>query len=738
MTPGTAGGSRFSRTPAQSRTAVHCRICPAGCGILVDVDESGHVTRIVGDPADPLSEGYTCAKGRAGGVLHHAPDRLDQPLVRQHGQLRPAGWDAALDQVAAIVGDLRATRGPDAVGVYRSTGWAFDPAGAAASNAFFRGLGTTQQYSSLSIDCPSKYLVPQLVAGVGLVPQPDLPAARLLIIIGENTVVSHGHTTVMASPIRRLRAVQRAGGRIAVIDPRRTETARLADWHLPARPGSDPALLAHLVRRVLQHGPDRAYLDACAEPGSLATLARQVEPWTRDATAAACDVAPGLIDALADEVTRAGRVALESGTGATMNAAGNVTEWLIWALGAVTGALDRPGGSRFNPGLLRPLEDALPADRSAAAPPARSRPDLPRLGNGELACAVLADEIDAGHLQALWVLGGNPALLFPDAARVRAALGRLDALIVADIRRTETTELATVVLPLAGQFERADVHTGYLLATPYLRYSAAVMAPGGQRRPMWRIFADVGARLGIDVFAGLARAKGRELETDDVLAAIAARARSGWDQIRAAPNGLIGDPLGPEWLIPGRLPHRLDLAPLPLVTQFERWRDSLPAAGELTLIGRRVAGRTNSLRPSVARRAGRGSPTALLMHRVDAAARGLRTGDTVTVGSRHGRLTAEVEVTDAIRSGVVSLPHGTAAPDVNLLTSSDDTDPLTGMPVLSGFAVRVEPSASQVVLPQPVLSPRHDAGSQRPPPGYPAPSTLARLPSTLARLYTIL
>jgi anaerobic selenocysteine-containing dehydrogenase len=674
---------------------VHCRICPAGCGILVDVDDSGNVAGITGDPADPLSEGYTCAKGRAGGELHHGADRLDQPLVRQGGRLRPATWEAALDLAAAIVGDLTTRHGRDAVGVYRSTGWAFDPAGAAASNAFFRGLGTTQQYSSLSIDCPSKYLVPQLVAGVGLVPQPDLPAARLLIIIGENTVVSHGHTAVMAGPIRKLRAVQRAGGRIAVIDPRRTETARLADWHLPTRPGSDPALLAHLVRRVLHQGPDRAYLGACAEPGSLATLARLVEPWTRDATAAACDVAADLIDALADEVIRAGRVALESGTGTTMNAAGNVTEWLLWALGAVTGALDRPGGSRFNPGLLRPLEDALPADRSAAAPPARSRPDLPRLGNGELACAVLADEIDAGHLRALWVLGGNPALLFPDAARVRAALGRLDALIVADIRRTETTELATVVLPLAGQFERADVHTGYLLTTPYVRYSPAVVAPGGQRRPMWRVFTDIGARLGIDVFAGLARAKGRDLETDDVLAAIATRARVPWEQIRAAPKGVIGDPLGPGWLIPGRLPHRLDLAPDPLIAQFGRWRDGLPTAGELTLIGRRLANRTNSLRPPVASRAGRGSTATLLMHPADAAARGIRSGDTVTVSSRQGQLSANAEVTDAIRSGVVSLPHGATEPDVNLLTSAEDADPLTGMPVLSGFAVLVKRAAGQ-------------------------------------------
>lgn len=450
--------------------------------MLVDV-RHGKAVRLVGDPGDPLSEGYTCGKGRASVDMHYAPDRLDVPLVRDtKGALIATTWPAVTEKLADHLRRAIDTHGADSIGAYRGGGWVLDPAGMYASNAFLRAIGTTQLYSAFSIDCPSKMLIPHLVSGVAMIPQADMERTQLLLFIGVNPVVSHGHATALANPLVRLRRVQARGGRIVVVDPRRTETAALADLHVPIRAGTDPALLAMLVREVLIRGGDTAYLGVAAQPDTVAGLAAAVRLFDVDRTADVCGVPAAVLRELIDIVLAAGRMSIESGTGATMAGIANVTDWLVWSLSAVTGSLDRAGGSLFNPGLMRPLEDSLPADRSGTGPRARSRPELPRLTNGELACAVLADEILSGNLRTLFVLGGNPALQFPGTPKLREALKKLDELIVLDVAHTDTTAPATTVLPVTAPFERDDLHTGYLQGVPYLRYTHAVVPPMAERR----------------------------------------------------------------------------------------------------------------------------------------------------------------------------------------------------------------------------------------------------------------
>lgn len=674
------------------RHVSYCRLCPAFCGLVVST-RGDRIVSVAGDPDNPVSQGYTCSKGRAAGELHHHPARLDAPYVRgADGATRTLSWPEVLDHVESVLRRVVAESGPDAVAAYRASGWGFDLPGVSVSDPFFRGLGSGQIYSAITIDGPNKVYVPELVTGA-TVPwsTPDLARTELLLLVGQNPLVSHGHANVVANPVVALREVK-ARGRIVVVDPRVTETARMADVHVRARPGTDPAFLAFLVREVLAHRPDGAYLEACAQPASVEILRSVVEPYTRARAAAVCDVPEEVLDAALDAVLAAPAVGFASGTGASMNTAANVTEWLGWALLGVTGSLDRPGGTIFNPGVLRARE-GIPfppvADSGARA---RTRPHI-RPVYGGLPTAALADEILAGNIRVLFVMGGNPALVFPETGKVRRALAALEMLVVCDIRHTETTELASVVLPVTGQFERSDLNGAMFFPQTYVQYVPPVVPPGADRRPTTWIFGELSRRMGIPVM-GDARVDATLADgftDDDVLAVVAAGARVPWDEIRAAPHGiLVEDAPGPGWMVPDLLPRKLDLAPAPLVGQFATWDRHLPGDGELVLVNRRLSRQMNSTMRDVGRQAELAPFPTLLVHPEDAAVLGVADGDDVVVASRHGESRARAEVTDSIRRGVVSVPHGWGVPNVNQLTSdTEDCDELTGMPRYSGIPVTV-------------------------------------------------
>lgn len=679
-----------------------CRMCNAMCGIVVHVD-GDRVVRVTGDPDHPVSEGYTCPKGRALPAVHHDPARLSDPR-----------WEETLDGLALRLEGLIAEHGPGAVGAYRATHWAFDATGRTVAERFFRALPGSQLYSAVTVDAPNKTLVPDLVAGAPfLFPVPDWDSTQLLLLVGQNPVVSHGHSVARPNALVALRRLRARGGRVIVADPRTTESARAADVHLPVRPGSDPALLAGLIRAVFA-GPaagkglgaradaadgsitescagaaDAVFLADCADAASVDQLRRLVEPFTPDVVAARCGLDRAAFEEVVDLVLAAGRVAVQTGTGISMGPAPNVGEWLGWALGAVTGSLDRPGGVLFNPGVLRPQEDRLVTRARHSGPGPGSRPDL-AAAYGEYPCTALADEIDAGTLRALFVLGGNPLTTLPDSGRLQRSFAALDVLAVCDIRATETTAAATHVLPVAGQLERADLTSFLDLAFPFpfAQYGPAAVDAGPARPPMWRIFAGLGRRLGLPGFAELER------ETDEsLLAAATRRARVPWEELAAARSGVApsGTP-APGWLIPDRLPKgRLDLAPAELVAQFRTW-EAAPAAAALVLINRRELRQTNSML-----RDGADAP-ALLMHADDATRLGLTAGRPVRLSSAHGSTVATLAVTDTIRPGSVSIPHGWTAPGASALTSlTADVEPLTGMPRLSGIPVEVVPAGGTPV-----------------------------------------
>ncbi|MDO8363504.1 MAG: molybdopterin-dependent oxidoreductase [Actinomycetota bacterium] len=651
-----------------------CRICIANCGILVQTD-GDRVLEVRGDPEHPLSKGYVCPKGRALGVSHHSPRRLAASLVRSGGVLAPADAADALADAGAALARVVAQHGPEAVGMFMGSGGFIDPAGTYAFHRLKAALGTKQTYSTASVDSVAKTYVTALMGGTtALVPHPD-EQGTLLVFVGSNPVVSHGQSTMYANPIERIRAA-RARGEVYVIDPRLTETARLADRHLPARPGTDHAVLAYLVRGVLADGVDVAALAATA--AGVEALRAAAEPFDLAHTSAVTGVPAADLQALAASVRRAGRLAVVTGTGTTMSPAGNLVEWFAWALMILTGSFDQPGGMWFNPGYMSRVDrrDRLPTAR-LGEPGAPSRPDIERL-MGEWPASLIPEEILSGRMKALVVFGANAVTGLPDTDRVVEALRALDVLVVLEVDRTETAELATHVIACRDQLERPDVlPLGMFAGQVYDQYTPAVVPAAPGRVPAWRALATVGTALGHEVLG--AGADIAALDCDDVLRM---STRGGVDALREVDGAAVEAPAIYGWVEP-RLPHGVwDLAPAPLVGQLRDFTAAPPAAG-LLLTPRRQLRHQNS-QPYR-----EGDHPLALLHPTDAAALGITDGDAVELTSAIGGLQAVASVTDGNVAGSVSVPHGWAATNVNRLIGNTVLDPLTGMPHMSGTRVQV-------------------------------------------------
>jgi anaerobic selenocysteine-containing dehydrogenase len=664
----------MASTGAESGTVERrsfCRICLAYCGIVARV-EGDQVVAIRGDATDPVSAGYVCPKGRSLGALHHER-RLTGALLGRGPDRRTVSIDEGLDDAARALQVVFDEHGPEAIGVFSGTGGFNDPMAAWAIGRLKAALGVAQSYSTSTVDAVSKTLVGYLMAGTAsLIPHPD-PDLRLMLLLGSNPVVSHGQSTPFANPIERIRAV-RDGGEVWVVDPRRTETAALADRHLAARPGTDHAVLAFLVRDVLTDA-DRPMIAERAE--GVDELADLVAPYTASMVAAMTGLTVEELDDLAAAVRRAGRLAVITGTGTTMARSAPLTEWMAWALMIVTDSFDRPGGMWFNPGYHLRLDQRRPLRPQELKPGPPSRPDIPSM-LGEWPSALIPEEIESGRLRALIVVGGNPGIALPDATRLHRALEQLDVLLVVDITETVTTAPATHAFGSADQLERADIPSSDLFGSSLVsRFTEAVVPADPERPEMWRLFAALAARMGHPLLE-----EGEDpatLATETLIARV--RPTVDIEALRAAGGVSVAAPAIHGW-VQEHLPWGVwRLAPAQLAEQLAAFRPP----PDLQLAPRRQTRRINGLecRP--------GDEPAAVLHPEDARRAGVSDGEMVEVASEAGALRLVARVTDGVAVGTVSIPHGWGQANVNTLVSSTDLDPLTGMPVSSGTAVRVSP-----------------------------------------------
>ena len=700
-----------------------CPLCEATCGVAIDV-EGTQVTAVRGDAADPFSRGYLCPKATALADLHHDPDRLKRPLVREGASWREVGWDEAFDRVASRLKAVRAAHGPDAVATYQGNPTAHNLGLMTYGQLFLRRLGTKNAYSATSLDqLPHMLAALQMFGDQFLMPVPDIDRSDCFVALGANPLASNGSLMTAPDVRGRLKAILANGGQVIVIDPRRTETAQLASRHLFIRPGGDAALLLSLLHVLFAEG--------LARPGRLAGFTDGLDPLGAIAaaypparTAALTGVAADDVAALARTLAGAARPVVYGRLGVCTQAFGGLAAWLCYAVNVVLGALDTPGGLMFT----TPAIDALPLARTLGFDGGfdrwRSRVrGLPEFG-GELPAVTLVDEIETpgpGQVRALITSAGNPALSTPGGPRLERALATLEFMVSIDPHLNETTRHAHVILPPTSALERSDYDVALAMfgVRNVARYSPAVFARGDDQRHDWEIAAELAARVHLPApLAGFAARAARALPPDRILE-LGLRAgphRLSLGKVKAAPHGLDLGPLEPR--LPGRLRHRdrrIQLAPAIYQRELARLDRALaeaPGPDALILIGRRHLRSNNSWMHNSLRLV-KGKPRCtLLMHPDDARARGLADGAMARLASPVGAVEVPVELTADLMPGVVSLPHGwghhRAGARLNVaaahagVSMNDVIDPacvdeLTGTAVLAGQAVTVTAAAAGAV-----------------------------------------
>lgn len=698
-----------------------CHLCEAMCGLVIEV-EGDVIHTIRGDEADPLSRGHICPKAVALEDVHNDPDRLRKPVRRVGDSWEEIGWDDAFALVQERIGAVREAHGLDAVAIYLGNPNVHNLGALLFAPELTRALRTKNRFSATSVDQLAHHFVAQALYGHQLLlPIPDIDRTSHLLLFGSNPLASNGSLMTVPDVKRRLAAVRERGGRVVLVDPRRTESAAHADTHIFIRPGTDALMLAAMLRTVFEEGlvargGAAALLDGAEE------LRAAVQPFEPERVAPRCGVEADRIRQLTRDFAGAESAAAHGRLGVSTQVFGGLCQWFIQALNALTGNLDRPGGTLFT----RPAVDALPLAPAGRSGRWRSRVrQRPEFG-GELPVAVLAEEIraeGAGQIRALITVAGNPVLSTPDGPGLDGALGELDFMVSIDPYINETTRRAHVILPPVSPLERDhyDLVFHLLAVRNTAKYSPALFPRPDDGRHDWEILAELEQRLAVrrGPKATLVRRARRYLGPRRLLALALRMGPYGkklWpfggltlSSLDKAPHGIDLGPLEPS--LPQRLRtpnQRIPLAPAHLLADIPRLTaclDAPPPEG-LLLIGRRHVRSNNSWMHNYRRLVRGKNRCTLMIHPTDAAARGLENGAMARVTSRVGEVCAPVEITDAVMPSVVSLPHGYghdrpgarlqvaaehAGVSINDLTDPQALDELTGAAILSGVPVEVGP-----------------------------------------------
>jgi anaerobic selenocysteine-containing dehydrogenase len=685
-------------------------LCEATCGVAIET-EGERVVSVRGDDADPFSRGYICPKAAALADLHHDPDRLRRPIVRDGASWRELGWDEALDLVAERLLDVRRRHGKHAIAVYQGNPTAHNLGLMTFGQLALRSLGTKQMYSATSLDqLPHMLAALQMFGNQLLMPVPDIDRCDLFICLGANPLASNGSLMTAPDMRGRLRAIQSRGGRVIVLDPRRTETAEKADRHLFVRPGTDAHLLLAMIHEIFAAGLARVTRPARGE----AELRAAAAPWPAERAAAITGVPAAEIRELARALATTKRAVVYGRIGVCTQEHGGLAAWLCYAANAITGHLDEPGGLMFTTPAVDPVPLAARVGFDGGFARWRSRVSgAPEFG-GELPMSVFAEEIETpgkDQVRALITSAGNPVLSAPGGPRIERALGGLDFMVSIDPYMNETTRLAHVILPPASALERShyDAALAAVSVRNVAKYSPPVFERSADARHDWEIAIGLWTRL---VLPRLARRA-----TEAVLgrlgpeSIIDAALRIGphklsLAKLRAAPHGIDLGPLEPR--LPRRLNTRdrkVELASHVYLADLPRLDRTTPTG--LVMIGRRHLRSNNSWLHN-SERLVKGPPRCtLLVHPDDAAARGLANGSTARVSTASGTIELPVEVTDSMMPGVVSVPHGwghgkagvrlSVASRVPGASINDVIDParidtLSGTSALSGQPVEVTPA----------------------------------------------
>ncbi len=690
-----------------------CHLCEAICGLTLETtqadDGSLAITSIKGDPLDTFSRGHICPKAVALQDIQNDPDRLHQPMLRVGSEWQPIPWEDAFALVAERLSGIQARHGQNAVAVYQGNPSVHNYGLMTHSNYFLGQLKTRNRFSATSVDQLPHHLTSYLMYGHGLLlPIPDIDHTDFMLILGGNPLASNGSIMTVPDVEKRLKAIQARGGKVVVVDPRRSETAAIADQHIFVRPGGDAALLFGVLNTLFSENLARG---SHLPVEGLEDVRSAIAGFTAEAMSRQCAVPAEQIRQLARDFAAADKAVCYGRMGVSTQAFGTLCHWLVQLINLVTGNLDRVGGAL----CTTPAVDLVASTGGGHFNRWQSRVSgRPEYG-GELPVSALAEEMlteGEGQIRALVTVAGNPVLSTPNGRQLEQALDGLEFMVSIDLYINETTRYADLILPSTSALENDHYDTTFNMfaVRNVTRFNRAILPKPVGALHDWEIFVGLAKAFAAQTGAALKPTLPPAQMIDFGLRAgvygDASTHKLSIAMLADHPHGVDLGPLKPN--LAARLKTadgNVQAAPAVILADLVRFAaQPVPVADELLLIGRRHVRSNNSWMHNYHRLV-KGKPRhQLLMHPDDLARRRLSDGQRVRVSSRIGMIEVEVQASLDMMPGVVSLPHGWGhgrpgvqmaiasgqpGASANDLTDERQLDELSGNAALNGVPVQV-------------------------------------------------
>ena len=715
-----------------------CNLCEAICGLVIEHDGS-QVVSIKGDSDDPLSRGHICPKAIALQDIHTDPDRLRTPMKRTSSGFEPISWDAAFDLAEQKLTQIRNEHGNDAVALYLGNPTVHHSGAMLFQSFLKKALKTKNQFAATSVDQLPHHLAASLMFGHALrIPIPDIDRTQFMLILGANPAASNGSLMTAPDVKNRIKAIRKRGGKVFLLDPRKTESAKLVDQHFFINPATDVYLLAALLNRILTSSS----LDLGSNAGftkNIDQLRSAVAPFSLEIAAKKTGVTADTIAMLADEFAAAESAVVYGRMGVSTQANGSLCNWLMNAINLVTGNLDRAGGQMFATPAISIVGGSGTTDQfDRWKSRVRGLPEF----EGDLPVSVLAEEITTagdGQIRALITNAGNPVLSTPNGGTLDAAIESLDFYVAIDVYVNETTRHADLILPPPTSLEvnHYDLAFNALAVHDVAKYSPQIFKPAEGSKYDWQIMRELAVRLwpASDSMASTIARKWKLFWLKRMTPArlldlglrfgpygglanlrkLSFKKGLTLNRVKTQPHGVdLGD-LKP--MLPGGLrtsDRKIDAAPEVFVQGLQavaKLDNELASAipndqtnQSFYLIGRRHLRSNNSWMHNSKRLVKGPNRCTLMLHSTDASSLGFEQDEIAVVQSSVGRVELPVEITDDIKQGVVSIPHGyghhrkrsqlsvasqNAGVSINDLTDAKCVDPISGNAAFSGQRVTV-------------------------------------------------
>ena len=713
---------QMSDVSSQSAIKTHystCTLCEAMCGIEVKT-QGQEILTIKGDRENPFSQGYICPKASALKDLYDDPDRLKTPVRKEGNDWIAISWEEAFSLTANKLHDIQQAHGSNSVGIYLGNPNSHNMGSMLYGPYFYRALKSHNRYSATSVDqLPHHIVCRKLFGHMSQIPIPDIDHTDHFMIIGGNPLASNGSIMTVPNVKKRLKDIQKRGGKVVVIDPKQSETADISCEHHFIKPGSDVLLLLAMINTLFRN--NLTDYDALKQYiPEIDAIENYTAPYIPERVASSTGISAQDIEQLVIDFCAAESAVCYGRMGASVQVFGTLTQYLIMLFNILTGNLDRRGGMMFTQPAADILNVAGPGSMGKFTSRVRG---LPAFG-GEYPVSCLAEEITTegeGQIKAMVLGAGNPVLTTPNAEQLDQAFEQLEFMVAIDFYVTESTRHADVILPPVTGLERDhfDLVFHNFAVRNFVTYSEPVVDVDDEHLTDWQIYLSLAERLdelndkSTQHYAALWHKKPSGI-IDDLL-------RNGkygggehaltLDKVKATPHGIDLGPLQPalpEAIFHGdkKIPLEFDyfMGDLPRVERHFFSPEAVNNNASLLLIGRRHLKTNNSWLHNSPRMHKGSNRCSAQIHPTDAKAYAIEDGDDIVVTSRVGQVTVEAEVTDKIMPGVISIPHGwghdkngvswqvasqNAGANVNALTDEMAVDELSGNAVLNGVPVSI-------------------------------------------------